>query len=177
MATDPGLREELLRMAAADQDARARLDDHPRPADGRSEQEPTPADRVRAVDAANTARMRAVVHAHGWPGRSLSRLPDRPGPAGRGRPQLYGTQVIRAGGTWRPRPLADPDQVDDRRRQVGLEPLDDYLRMLPPPGPEDPTQGDEDEAARPRRPPPGGRRGGSQAAWRWRGGDHSSSCA
>jgi hypothetical protein len=68
---DPGLREELLAMAAADQDARQRLDCHPRPSQGMSEQELTAAEQIRAVDAANTARMQAIVHAYGWPGRTL----------------------------------------------------------------------------------------------------------
>jgi hypothetical protein len=47
-----------------------------------------------------------------------------------GKQQLYGTQLMLVGGTWQPRPLADPDRVDDRRRQVGLEPLADYLRRF-----------------------------------------------
>ena len=68
---DPGLRDELLAMAAADQDARQRLDCHPRPGKQMSEQELTAAEQIRAVDAANTARMQAIVQARGWPGRSL----------------------------------------------------------------------------------------------------------
>ncbi|HKO86707.1 MAG TPA: DUF6624 domain-containing protein [Actinomycetota bacterium] len=68
---DPGLHEELLAMAAADQGARQRLDCRPRPSQGMSEQELTAAEQIRAVDAANTPRMQAIVQARGWPGRTL----------------------------------------------------------------------------------------------------------
>jgi hypothetical protein len=170
---DPGLRDELLAMAAADQDARQRLDCHPRPSQGMSEQEFTAAEQIRAVDATNTARMKAIVQACGWPGRSLvgddgaqaawllvqhaDRDPAfqrlclellngavRAGEAdarhhayltdrvllAEGGQQLYGTQLLVADGRWQLRPLADPDRVDDRRRQVGLEPLADYHRRF-----------------------------------------------
>jgi hypothetical protein len=45
-----------------------------------------------------------------------------------GRPQLYGTQIgdIRDGKAI-PRPIEAPASVDDRREQVGLEPLGDDL--------------------------------------------------
>ena len=162
---DLGLRDELLAMAAADQDARQRLDCHPRPSQGMAEQEFTVAEQIRAVDATNTARMKAIVQACGWPGRT-----GRPArPAGcwngavrageadarhhayltdrvllaEGGQQLYGTQFLMAGGRWQLRPLADPDRVDDRRRQVGLEPLADYHRRFE----ELHLEGDEDEAA------------------------------
>lgn len=42
----------------------------------------------------------------------------------------YGTQIMLVGGTWQSRPLADPQHVDDRRRQIRLEPLADYLRRF-----------------------------------------------
>jgi len=172
-AMDPGLREELLGMAAVDQDARQRLDCHPRLDQGMSEQELTAAERVRAVDAANTARMKTIVAARGWPGRGLVgddgaqaawllvqhadhdpafqraclELLGRAVQAGEadaghhayltdrvllaeGNQQRYGTQFMLVGGAWQPRPLADPDRVDERRRQVGLEPLEDYRRRF-----------------------------------------------
>jgi hypothetical protein len=46
-----------------------------------------------------------------------------------GRPQWYGTQIgdIRDGKAI-PWPIAEPESVDERRREAGLEPLDDYLR-------------------------------------------------
>jgi hypothetical protein len=68
---DPGLREELLRMAATDQDGRQRLDCHPRRDGAMSEQELAAAEHLRAVDAANTARMKRIIAERGWPGRSM----------------------------------------------------------------------------------------------------------
>jgi hypothetical protein len=50
-----------------------------------------------------------------------------------GKQQLYGTQFTVVAGAWQPQPLADPDQIDARRRHVGLEPLDDYRRRFDPP--------------------------------------------
>jgi hypothetical protein len=178
---DLGLREELLHMAATDQEARRRMDRHPRLIDGVPERELTTAERenvdqLQAVDASNTARMKTIVAARGWPGRSLvgddgaqaawllvqhadqdpsfqrtclellnaavlageadarheAYLTDRVLLA-EGKQQLYGTQFRVADGAWQPQPLADPDQVDTRRRQVGLEPLEDYRRRFEPP--------------------------------------------
>jgi hypothetical protein len=172
-AMDPGLREELLGMAAIDQDARQRLDCHPHHDGAMSEQELAAAEHLRAVDAANTARMKRIVAERGWPGRSLvgedgaqaawllvqhadhdptfqraclellsqavqageadarqqAYLTDRVLLA-EGNPQRYGTQFRLVGGSWQPRPLTDPDQVDERRRQVGLGPLADYRQRF-----------------------------------------------
>jgi hypothetical protein len=44
-----------------------------------------------------------------------------------GGQQVYGTQVHRQGGAWRPRNLGDPDGVDARRAAAGLGPLAGYL--------------------------------------------------
>ena len=43
--------------------------------------------------------------------------------------QYYGTQVvqIKETGKYKPYPIADPGQVDQRRQEIGLEPLADYL--------------------------------------------------
>ncbi|MCB9294610.1 MAG: hypothetical protein H6559_16040 [Lewinellaceae bacterium] len=43
--------------------------------------------------------------------------------------QYYGTQVvqIKETGEYKPYPIADPERVDQRRREIGLEPLADYL--------------------------------------------------
>jgi hypothetical protein len=46
-----------------------------------------------------------------------------------GRPQRYGTQVECVGGHAEAQEVADPETVDERRAEVGMEPvaLDDYL--------------------------------------------------
>ncbi|HZX08134.1 DUF6624 domain-containing protein [Kribbella sp.] len=176
------LRDELLRMASTDQDARRRLEEHPRLLDGvpvqdLSATERQTLDHLQAVDAANTARMKAIIAAHGWPGRHLvgsdgaeaawlliqhadqdptfqrtslallsasvqagdadstheAYLTDRVLLA-EGNQQLYGTEFRLADdGSWQPQPLADADHVDTRRRQSGLEPLDDYRKRFGPP--------------------------------------------
>jgi hypothetical protein len=59
-----------------------------------------------------------------------------------GNQQRYGTQFMLVGGSWQPRPLTDPDHVDERRRQVGLEPLADYRQRFEQPYP----QGGGDQA-------------------------------
>jgi hypothetical protein len=49
------------------------------------------------------------------------------------RPQRYGTQFWRdPDGTGRlePRPIEDPDRLDERRRSVGLEPFAEYDRRM-----------------------------------------------
>lgn len=177
---NPTLRDELLRMASADQDARRQLDEHPRLLDGVPEMELTASerqslDRLQAVDAENTTRMKTIVASHGWPGHSLVgadgaqaawllvQHADRDLPFQRaclellsesvqagdadaaheayltdrvlvaeGKSQLYGTQFrLAADGSWEPRPLDSPEQVDVRRRRVGLESLDEYRRRFP----------------------------------------------
>lgn len=47
-----------------------------------------------------------------------------------GQEQLYGTQVTFAEGKWVPRPLVDAAKVDQRRAEVGLPPLDDYINEI-----------------------------------------------
>ncbi|WP_214107587.1 DUF6624 domain-containing protein [Acrocarpospora catenulata] len=47
-----------------------------------------------------------------------------------GRPQLYGTQFIEDGDGLRPRPIEDPDQLDERRAAVGLEPFEEYAARM-----------------------------------------------
>lgn len=44
-----------------------------------------------------------------------------------GERQVYGTQLEHRDGAWRPRPLEDPEQVDERRAAVGLTPLAEHL--------------------------------------------------
>ena len=46
---------------------------------------------------------------------------------GEGRPQVYGTQFYAdEAGNFGPRPIEDPDHVDERRQAVGLQPLSEY---------------------------------------------------
>ncbi|GAA3111218.1 hypothetical protein JOF29_004337 [Kribbella aluminosa] len=85
-AIDLELRDELLRMASADQDARQRLDGHPRLVHGVPEQDLTTAERqtlkhLQIVDAGNTARMKTIIVTYGWPGHALvgADAPTRPG--------------------------------------------------------------------------------------------------
>jgi len=48
---------------------------------------------------------------------------------GEGRSQLYGTQFYAdEAENFGPRPIEDPDHVDERRQAVGLQPLSDYAR-------------------------------------------------
>ena len=48
---------------------------------------------------------------------------------GEGRPQFYGTQFYAdKAGNFGPRPIEDPDHVDERRQAVGLQPLSEYAR-------------------------------------------------
>lgn len=47
-----------------------------------------------------------------------------------GLPQLYGTQVQLIDGQAIPRPIEEPDQLDGRRAEMGLEPFDEYLALL-----------------------------------------------
>jgi hypothetical protein len=65
-------------------------------------------------------------HALRRPGRRHHHayLTDRV-PLAEGNQDRYGTQIMLLGGTWQSRPLADPQHVDDRRRQIGPEPLAD----------------------------------------------------
>ncbi|WP_053206549.1 DUF6624 domain-containing protein [Jiangella muralis] len=47
-----------------------------------------------------------------------------------GGEQVYGTQIACVDGVPEPAPLADPETVDERRAEAGLEPLDEYLATL-----------------------------------------------
>jgi hypothetical protein len=42
------------------------------------------------------------------------------------KPQLYGTQFYQEGDTFGPRPIEDSENLDNRRKKVGLEPFKDY---------------------------------------------------
>ncbi|MGV3613976.1 MAG: DUF6624 domain-containing protein [Fimbriimonas sp.] len=60
-------------------------------------------------------------------GQNLAYLTDRVR-VGMGQPQVYGTQMTSAGGWLRAMPVEDPANVDKRRAEVGLGPLEEYVR-------------------------------------------------
>ncbi|MHC4946826.1 MAG: DUF6624 domain-containing protein [Planctomycetota bacterium] len=167
MQLDPALQAELLDMAEKDQEIRTHVAEK-YPAGGRLD--PADAERWMAIDAANTARMKEIVDARGWPGfslvgedgalaafllvqhadadpafqerclpllaeaveageaspRDVAYLTDRIRMHA-GEPQVYGTQVHWVDGAPEPLPIEDPDRVDERRAEVGLGPLSEYM--------------------------------------------------
>jgi hypothetical protein len=71
-------------------------------------------------------RLRAKVAAGEAQPRHLAYLVDRVA-VNAGEPQTYGTQgQCRGPGDWQPLPLVDPDRLDARRADVGLEPIAAY---------------------------------------------------
>jgi hypothetical protein len=48
----------------------------------------------------------------------------------RGRHQVYGTQFHGSGDDFAPRPIEDPERLDERRASVGLEPFADYAARM-----------------------------------------------
>jgi len=46
------------------------------------------------------------------------------------RPQTYGTQFWEHGDIYEPRPMIDPDHVDERRVAIGMETLEEYREQL-----------------------------------------------
>lgn len=59
----------------------------------------------------------------------LAYLEDRVA-TNRGEPQIYGTQIGCVDGEAVPGPIADEANVDERRADAGLQPLDEYLAEL-----------------------------------------------
>lgn len=48
-----------------------------------------------------------------------------------GRPQRFGTQgVCQPDGSWKPNPVEEPGQLDDRRRALGLEPIAEHALVV-----------------------------------------------
>ncbi len=71
-----------------------------------------------------------AVNAGNADGKSYAYLKDRVLVNG-GQKQLYGTQVSYTEGYWIiPQPLQDSLQVDERRSEVGLPPIRDYLNQM-----------------------------------------------
>jgi hypothetical protein len=157
---DPGLRRELLQLAAQDQAARRAWLDDPHANEIA----------LRDTDARCSARLRAIVTARGWPGRSLvggdgataawllAQHADADRPlqrlclaaleravhTGEADPEdlafLTDRVAVAEGRPQRygtqfndrrePEPIEDPETVDDRRRAIGLSPLAEYTRHM-----------------------------------------------
>jgi hypothetical protein len=43
------------------------------------------------------------------------------------KPQVYGTQLDQVDGKLKPKPIEDEEHVDERRKEIGLTPLSEYL--------------------------------------------------
>jgi hypothetical protein len=50
--------------------------------------------------------------------------------AGEAKPQIYGTQGFCVDGGWSPLPISHPEQVDQRRKAIGLEPMAEYQKRF-----------------------------------------------
>jgi membrane dipeptidase len=163
----PELQRELKDMVRVDQEMRKRI------IDGGSNVDKKLIDDLHEIDAKNTARMKEIIAAYGWPGKSLVgtdgahnawlliQHADRDPPfqkqcldliktavaqgeasgkdlayltdrvlLAEGKKQIYGTQFMQVDGKSEPRPMEDPEHVDDRRKDVGLEPLAEYAKRL-----------------------------------------------
>ena len=46
------------------------------------------------------------------------------------RPQIYGTQCRDVNGKFEPQECVDPERLDERRREVGLPPISEYLQQM-----------------------------------------------
>lgn len=84
------------------------------------------ADRELAFQQQCLGLLTAAVAAGEAEARHLAYLVDRVRVA-EGKPQVYGTQC---GWHGQPRPIENPQQVDERRAAVGLEPLAEYLAAM-----------------------------------------------
>lgn len=47
-----------------------------------------------------------------------------------GKKQLYGTQFHPVNGKWEPRPLEEPEKVDERRKEMGMTTLEQYRKVI-----------------------------------------------
>jgi len=167
-AKDPVLRRELLEMVRVDQEMRRTL-----MVKGQQIQQ-AELEKCVAIDRRNTSRMKEIVDAHRWPGKTLvgtdgahaawllvqhadldpefqvrclalleaaieegeaaavdaAYLVDRVR-VNHKKPQVYGTQFrLKDDGTYDPQPIEDPEQVDERRRSVGLGTLAEYAKLI-----------------------------------------------
>ena len=163
---EPALRDELLAMMAKDQELRTAL--------GQSNfSDKAVIEKLNAVDRANTARMKEIVAAYGFPERSLvgmdgaraawllvqhadhdvgfqrkclnqmERLAGRDEAlradlayltdrvlVNEGKPQRYGTQFHTVDGKLQPRPMENPERIDELRRSAGLSTMKEYIELM-----------------------------------------------
>lgn len=73
--------------------------------------------------------LRAAVDRGDAPSVHLAYLTDRVC-VHRGRDQLYGTQFSREGDAYGPHPISEPERLDARRTEVGLESFADYRERM-----------------------------------------------
>jgi hypothetical protein len=94
------------------------------------------ADNDVAFQRAVLAKMKVEVERKNANGSNYAYLIDRVN-INTGNAQIYGTQMAyKADGTPVPKKLADPENVDKRRKEIGLEPLADYLKFIRQPIPQ-----------------------------------------
>jgi hypothetical protein len=70
--------------------------------------------------------MRRAVRQHEASGKQYAYLVDRTA-LNQGKPQVYGTQVLMSGNT-QVKPCIAPAKLNERRKAVGLEPIEEYLK-------------------------------------------------
>ena len=70
----------------------------------------------------------AAVKKNDASGQDLAYLVDRVHVAEK-KPQVYGTQLDQVDGKLKPKPIEDEEHVDERRKEVGLPSLSEYLRF------------------------------------------------
>jgi hypothetical protein len=87
------------------------------------------ADRETAVQLTFLQALRGAVAAGEASPAHLAYLEDRVR-VDAGRPQLYGTQFTVTHGIFGPRPIEDPQHLDERRTAIGLEPFAAYEAQL-----------------------------------------------
>jgi hypothetical protein len=83
------------------------------------------ADRRPQVQRAFLEALRGAVAEGDADRKDLAYLEDRVR-VNAGRPQVYGTQYGMTEAGFGPRPIEDPDGLDDRRTEVGLPPMAEY---------------------------------------------------
>ena len=70
----------------------------------------------------------AAVKKHDASAQDMAYLIDRVRLAEK-KPQVYGTQLDLLDGALKPKPIEDEEHVDERRKEVGLAPLSEYLKF------------------------------------------------